>query len=130
LITTVTNMGKEHARSVIDVSIAYREDVDHALEVMRDEARRLREDPDFGPRILEDVEIVGVERWDDSAVILRCRFKVHALEQWSVRREFLRRLKRRFDREGIEIPYPHLTVYAGVGKDGNAPAFRVAQQER
>jgi small conductance mechanosensitive channel len=129
LITTVTNMGKEHARSVIDVGIAYREDVDRALEVMRDEARSLREDPAFGPRILEDVEIVGVERWAESAVVLRCRLKVRALEQWSIRRELLRRLKRRFDAEGIEIPYPHLTVYAGVARDGSAPAFRVMRQE-
>jgi small conductance mechanosensitive channel len=130
LITTVTNMGKEHARAVIDVGIAYREDVDRALEVMRDEARILRDDPAFGPRILEEVEIVGVEQWADSAVILRCRFKVLALEQWTIRREYLRRLKRRFDQEEIEIPYPHLTVYAGVGKDGTAPAFRVMRPDQ
>jgi small conductance mechanosensitive channel len=56
-------------------------------------------------------------------VILRCRFKVAPLAQWDVKREFLRRLKQAFDARGIEIPYPHLTLYAGVGKDGAAPAF-------
>ena len=57
--------------------------------------------------------------------MLRCRFKVAPLEQWSVRREFLRPQKRAFDARGIEIPFPHLTLYAGVGKDGTAPEFRV-----
>jgi small conductance mechanosensitive channel len=125
LITTVTNMGKGHARSVVDVGVAYREDVDQTLTLMRDVAEQMREDPVFGPKIMDEPEIVGVERWGDSAVILRLRFMVRPLEQWSVRREYLRRLKNRFDAEGIEIPFPHLTVYAGAGKDGTAPAFRV-----
>jgi small conductance mechanosensitive channel len=125
LITTVTNMGKEHARSVVDVGVAYREDVDQTLRIMRDVAEQMREDPVFGPKIMDEAEIVGVERWGDSAVILRLRFMVRPLEQWSVRREYLRRLKNRFDAEGIEIPFPHLTVYAGAAKDGTAPAFQV-----
>jgi small conductance mechanosensitive channel len=129
LITTVTNMGQGHARSVVDVSVAYREDVDQALAVMRDVAAQLREDPVFGPKIMDDAEVVGVERLADSAVILRVRFMVRPLEQWSVRREYLRRLKHRFDAEGIEIPFPHLTVYAGAVKDGTAPAFRVLQAQ-
>jgi small conductance mechanosensitive channel len=118
-------MGKEHARSVVDVGVAYREDVDQTLTLMRDVAEQMREDPVFGPKIMDEPEIVGVERWGDSAVILRLRFMVRPLEQWSVRREYLRRLKNRFDAEGIEIPFPHLTIYAGAGKDGTAPAFRV-----
>ena len=74
-------------------------------------------------RILGDLEIAGVERLDDSAVVLRCRFKVAPLQQWTVKREYLRRLKAAFDEKGIEIPFPHVTVYAGVGKDGAAPAL-------
>jgi small conductance mechanosensitive channel len=58
-------------------------------------------------------------------VVLRCRFKVAPLEQWTVRREYLRRLKKAFDQRGIEIPFPHLTVYAGIGKDGSVPQFRI-----
>lgn len=85
----------------------------------------MRADPVFGPKILDELEIAGVDKWADSAVILRCRFKVRPLEQWNVRREFLRRLKKAFDARGIEIPFPHLTVYAGVARDGSAPPFRV-----
>lgn len=128
LISTVTNMSRGFAQSVIDVGIAYREDVDEAFDVMRGVATAMRADPAFGPRILDDLEIAGVERWADSAVILRCRFKVAPLEQWGVRREFLRRLKRAFDERGIEIPFPHLTIYAGVLKDGTAPELRVRPQ--
>ncbi len=125
LITNVVNMSRGYAQAVIDVGIAYREDVDAALAVMRRVGSGMRADADFNARILDELEIAGVDRWDDSAVVLRCRFKVKPLEQWNVRREFLRRLKKAFDQEGIEIPYPHLTIYAGVARDGSAPAFHV-----
>lgn len=125
MITSVVNMSRGFAQSVVDVGVAYRENVDEALAVMREVGATLRADPAFEHRILDQVEIVGVERWDDSAVTLRCRFKVAPLEQWTVRREYLRRLKQAFDERGIEIPYPHLTVYAGAAKDGSAPSFRL-----
>jgi len=123
MIDSVVNMGRSYAQSVVDVGVAYREDTDEVFKVMRQVAAQMRADEAFAGRILDDLEIAGVERWDDSAVVIRCRFKVGPLEQWGVRREYLRRLKRAFDEHGIEIPYPHLTVYAGQGKDGSAPAF-------
>ena len=129
-ITTVTNKSRSFAYAVVDVGVAYRENADEALAVMREAGAELKSDPVFGPKILEAVEIVGVENWADSAVILRCRFKVAPLEQWNVRREFLRRLKAAFDAAGIEIPFPHLTVYAGEPKSGVAPPFRLAQEAR
>ena len=129
LITTVTNMSRGFAQSVVDVGVAYREDTDEAVGVMREVGAELRADPVFGPKLLDDLEIAGVDKWADSAVILRCRFKVLPLEQWNVRREFLRRLKKAFDARGIEIPFPHLTVYAGEARDGTAPPFRVRSPE-
>jgi small conductance mechanosensitive channel len=125
LITTVTNMSRGFAHAVIEFGIAYREDIDEVFEVMRAVAAEMRADPAFKPKILDQLEIAGVERWDTSAVVLRCKFRVVPLEQWAVRREYLRRLKKAFDASNIEIPFPHLTVYAGVGKDGAAPAFAV-----
>jgi len=126
LITTVTNKSRGYAYAVIDVSIAFRENIDEVCEIMRETAKRLRSSEAFGVKILDDIEIAGVQDWADSAVILRCRFKTAALEQWGVRREFLRLLKDAFDERGIEIPYPHLTLYAGQDKQGNAPAFRLS----
>jgi len=125
LITTVTNMSRGFAYSVLEIGVAYRENLDGAIQVMRATGAELRVDAVFGAKILDELEIAGVERLADSAVILRCRFKVRPLEQWNVRREFLRRLKSAFDAHGIEIPFPHLTVYAGAAKDGTAPPFRV-----
>lgn len=125
LITTVSSRSRGYAHAVIDVSIAYRESIDEAYEVMRKVAGQMRASETFGAKILDDIEIAGVENWADSAVILRCRIKTAALEQWNVRREFLRLLKNAFDARGIEIPYPHLTVYAGQDKQGNAPVFRL-----
>jgi len=126
LITTVSNMSRGFAQSVVDVGVAYREDVDEALEIMREVGAQMRRDGAFGPKILDDLEIAGVDKWADSAVILRCRFKVQPLEQWNVRREYLRRLKKAFDTHGIEIPFPHLTVYSGQLKNGSASPFHLA----
>lgn len=129
LISIVTNKGRGFAKSVIDVGVAYREDVDEALAIMAGVGAQMRRDDIFGPKILEDIEIVGVDQWADSAVMLRCRFTVQPLEQWSVRREYLKRLKQAFDEKGVEIPFPHLTIYAGQLKNGLAPPHRVLSAE-
>ncbi|MDD2915081.1 MAG: mechanosensitive ion channel family protein [Gallionella sp.] len=125
-ISIVTNKSRDYAFALIDVGVAYRESMDEVCGAVREVASALRTDAVVGPKILEDIEIQGVQDWAESAVILRCRFKTVALEQWNVRRAFLGRLKQVFDARGIEIPYPHLTVYAGQNRDGSAPAFRVA----
>lgn len=123
LITTVTNKSRDYAFAVVDVSIGYGESIDRACETMRQVARELRASDLFGGRILDDLEIAGVEQWADSALILRCRFKTVALQQWDVRRELLRRVKEAFDAHGIEIPYPHLdlTLHPVRDKQGGAP---------
>lgn len=125
LISTVSNMSRGHAQAVCDIGVAYREDLDEVFDVMRATAAALRADAAWAQRILAPLELAGVERWDDSAVIVRCRFKVAPLAQWDVRREFLKRLKRAFDERGIEIPYPHLTVYAGADRQGRASPLRL-----
>ncbi len=124
-IKIVTNRTRDYAQALIRVGIAYREDCDEALAVMREVGREMRADPAWSPRLLDDVELIGVDQWADSAVMLVARIKVVGIEQWSVRREFLGRLKKAFDARGIEIPFPHLTVYAGQAKDGSAPALPV-----
>lgn len=122
-ISTVINMTRGFAQAVIDISIAYRENTDDVVQVMRDVGSEMRADPKFAERLLDDLEIAGVESWADSAVVMRCRFKCAPVEQWGVRREYLRRLKQAFDARGIEIPYPHITVYAGQDKQGEAPSL-------
>jgi small-conductance mechanosensitive channel len=109
-ISTVVNMSRGFAQAVVDVGVGYGEDLDRALSVMKRVGAELRADPAHAGRILDDLEIAGVERWADSAVILRARFRVVALEQWNVKREYLKRLKRAFDEHDIEIPFPQLTI--------------------
>jgi small conductance mechanosensitive channel len=128
-ITVVTSMTREFAFALVDVGVAYKEDVDRVFEVMRQVAKELRASPEFAARIIDDVEIAGVENWADSAVVIRARIKVVALEQWGVRREYLRRLKKAFDQENIEIPFPHLTLYAGTDPAAVALPLKVLSPE-
>ena len=128
VITTVTNRSRSFAYAVINIGIAYRENVEEVFEVMREVAAGMRQDETLGPLILEDIDIAGVDAWADSAVVIRCRFKVQALQQWTVRRAFLLRMKKEFDRRGIEIPFPHLTLYPGQARDGSAPPLHILNQ--
>jgi moderate conductance mechanosensitive channel len=126
-ISTVVNMTRGFSNAVMDIGVAYRENVEDVMKVMRTVGEALRQDESFGPRIMADLEIAGVDSWGDSAVTIRCRFRTLPLEQWGVKREYLKRLKAAFDAAGIEIPYPHLTVYAGQDRQGKAPAFGIRQ---
>lgn len=128
-ISSVTNMTREHSFAVFDVRVAYSEDIDEVFALIREVASQMRADTVFKDLILDDVDLAGVENWADSAVCIRLRIKVLPIQQWTVKHEFLRRLKQAFDARGIEIPYPHLTVYAGQAKDGGAPPFRLQQQD-
>lgn len=123
MIETVTNMTMEFSQAVMDIGVAYRENTDEVVEIMRATAKSMREDETFAPKILDDIDIAGVDKWADSSVVIRCRIRVIPLEQFTVRREYLRRLKHAFDEHDIEIPFPHITVYAGAPKSGRAPAM-------
>ena len=117
LITTVTNKSRGFAHAVIDIGIGYRQDIEAAFDIMRKVAAELKDDPRYAPKILDALEIAGVENLAESSVMLRARFKVLPLEQWNVRREYLRRLKKAFDGAGLEIPFPALRIYAGSDKE-------------
>ena len=112
-VNTLSNMTKKWSGMVFDIGVAYKEDTDRVFEVITQVADELREAPDFKDKILEPIEIFGVDQFGDSAVVIKARFKTKPIEQWSVGREFRRRLKKAFDAQGIEIPFPHRTVYWG-----------------
>ncbi len=124
-ITVVTNMTKEYSRYVFDVGVAYREDVDEVIAVLKQIDEDLRQDPEYGPDILEPLEVLGLDRFADSAIIVRVRTKTKPIRQWAVGREFNRRMKKKFDELGIEIPFPHVTLYMGQDKDGSAPPMNL-----
>lgn len=128
-ITTVTNRSRGYAYALVDIGVAYRENIEAVFDVIRRVATDIRADATLGPLILDDLDLAGVDAWADSAVTIRFRIKVHPLQQWTVKRAFLLRLKNEFDRLGIEIPFPHLTLYPGQAKDGSAPPLYLAMQK-
>jgi small conductance mechanosensitive channel len=128
-IDIVTNMTKEYSRYVFKIGVAYREDTDEVCEIIKAVDEDLRNDPEYGPDILEPMEILGLEEFADSAIIIRTRIKTRPIKQWRVGREFNRRLKKAFDERGIEIPFPHMTLYAGQGKNGSAPPIRIKMEQ-
>ena len=129
-IDRITNMSKEFSRSVIDVGVAYREDVDQVIDILREIGEGMLKDPEYGKTILEPMEVLGLQSFEDSAVVIRVRFTTEPLKQWGLRREFNRRVKRVFDERGIEIPFPHRTVYMGEPKQGKAPELNVQLSQK
>jgi small conductance mechanosensitive channel len=116
IVDRVKNMTKGFSFYVFDVGVAYKEDVDRVMAVLVEIAEELRADPLYAEDILEPLEMLGVDRFDDSAVIIRCRIKTMPIKQWRVGREMNRRIKKTFDAKGIEIPFPHRTLYWGEGQ--------------
>lgn len=128
-IQVVTNMTKEYGRYVFDIGVAYREDVDEVIAVIKEVDADLRGDPKFSDVILEPIEILGLDRFADSAVIIKARTKTKPIMQWTVGREFNKRLKRKFDERDIEIPFPHTTLYMGQDKAGKSPPLRIVTRQ-
>lgn len=124
-IDVVTNMTKEYSQYVFDIGVSYRENVDEVIEVVKEVGADLRADADYSPDILDDIEIFGLDKFADSAIIIKARIKTKPIKQWRIGREFNRRLKAAFDAKNIEIPFPHVTLYPGQDKSGKAPALFV-----
>ncbi|MDA0740247.1 MAG: mechanosensitive ion channel family protein [Nitrospirae bacterium] len=124
-ITTVTNMTMGYSRYVFNVGVAYREDVDQVMSILKDVAAELQKDPKYGPDILEPLEMLGVDSFADSAIIIKCRIMTNPIQQWTIGREMNRRIKIAFDAHGIEIPFPHRTIYWGEPKESTAPPLNI-----
>ncbi len=120
-IGIVSNLTKDFSFYVMEVGVAYREDADEVMQVLRDIGAELQLDEEYGPKILEPLDVLGVDAFADSAVVIKARLKTVPIKQWWVGREFNRRMKKRFDELGIEIPFPHTTIYFGENKGGGAP---------
>lgn len=116
-INTLANLTREWSAYVFEIGVAYKEDPDRVISVMRRVGQELRQDPAFGPFILEDIEIFGVDDFADSAVVIKGRLKTVPIKQWDTGREYRRRLKKTFDREGIEIPFPQRVLHWGADSE-------------
>jgi moderate conductance mechanosensitive channel len=122
----VSNKTRGWARAVVDIAVPYTEDVDRIIEVVRDEAAQFSNDPVWGLQLDGPVEVLGVEELRDNSVVIRTLLKTQPGSQWSVAREFRRRLKKRFDRETIETPFQQRRVHVTIkGANGEAVAGAV-----
>ena len=124
-VSTVLNYTRDFSISKLEIGIAYREDVDRVIDVLNQIGVEMLAEPELAKDILEPLVVQGVQKLGDSAVIIRARIKTTAGMQWAMRRAFHGRVKKRFDELGIEIPFPHHTVYFGVDQQGQAPAAQV-----
>ena len=98
---------------VFDIGVAYKEDIETVMAVMREVGEDLQKDENLKNDILEPIEIFGLDRFGDSALIIKARIKTKPIQQWTIGREYRKRLKKAFDERNIEIPFPHTTIYWG-----------------
>jgi small conductance mechanosensitive channel len=112
-INTIANRTKEWSACVLDIGVAYKEDPDRVMQIMREVDEEIRVDKEYGDLILEPIEIFGLDSFEDSAIIIKARIKTKTLKQWTIARQYRLRLKKAFDKYNIEIPFPHMSVYFG-----------------
>jgi moderate conductance mechanosensitive channel len=112
-ITTLSNMTMDYSYYVFEMGVAYKEDTDRVVAAMLEVAEEMRQEPEFAPLILDPLEVLGVDQFADSAVVIKARIKTKPIRQWVVGRQLNRRFKKKFDEIGIEIPFPHMSLYFG-----------------
>ena len=115
-IKVVTNLTKGWSRFVMDIGVSYKEDIDKVIDTLKSVGEELGRDERYAPDILEPLEILGVDAFRESQVVIKIMLKTKPLKQWEVGRELRRRIKKGFDQNGIEIPFPHRTIYFGSPK--------------
>jgi len=120
-ITTVTNHSRQFAFAVVEIGVSYDANLGKVYEVVTGVGKALREDTEQAPKILDDLEIQGVNQLGDSSVNIRLRIKTDAAAKWAVRRELLARIKQAFDANGIEIPFPQRVLHIQPDKSTTLP---------
>ncbi len=124
-VDTIVNMTRDYSFVVSEIGVSYQEDTDFVIDIIKNVFDDLKNDETYKQNIIDQLEVMGLERFDDSAVIIKIRIKTKPGLQWSVNREFNRRIKYAFDESNIEIPYPHNTVYFGEDKKGNSTSVNI-----
>lgn len=117
-VNTVTNLTKNYAFALFNVGVDYEADTDHVIAVLRGIDDEMRAEEPWKTDMLEPLEVWGVDKFEESQVTIVVRSKTRPARQWAVSREFNRRMKKRFDAEGITIPFPQLTLHVRMPEDG------------
>ncbi len=118
----ISNMTQGWSRVVLEVGVSYSENLDRVIRVLKDLLAQLKADPAWGPALLDEPEVSGVESLGESSIDVRVLVKTRPMKQWDVARELRKRIKARFDQEGIEIPFPQRVVHhVHQNADGASP---------
>lgn len=112
-ITSLSNLTNTWSAYVFEIGVAYKEDTDQVISIMKEVGASMFEEQHYKSRMLEEPEIFGVDKFADSSVIIKGRIRTKPIRQWEIGREYLRRVKYAFDANGIEIPFPHRSIYVG-----------------
>jgi small conductance mechanosensitive channel len=113
-IRMVSNLTQEWSRAHLDISVAYKEDLDRVMALMRKTWEEMTADPDWGPFIVSKTPwLLRVNEFGNSGITIKIAGETEPVKQWDVMGEYRRRVKRVFDNEGIEIPWPHVKLYFG-----------------
>ena len=111
MVDTVVNYTRDYSYYVFDIGVAYKENVDNVINVLKEIDEDFRKNSKVKDYVLAPLEIFGLDSFDDSAVIIKARIRTSPIKQWGVGREFNKYIKAKFDEKGIEIPFPQRTVY-------------------
>tara|TARA_B100001013_G_C24607875_1_gene441837 strand:+ start:229 stop:1137 length:909 start_codon:yes stop_codon:yes gene_type:complete len=109
-VTTVKNITQDQDYHTFEIGVSYNEDVDHVVETLENVGKNLQKDKNFKTKINGAIQVFGLDKFEDSAIIIKGRIPTLHKQQWAVRREFNRRVKIAFDKHGIEIPFPQTTI--------------------
>lgn len=112
-VDQLSNMTKGWSAIAFDIGVAYKEDPDQVINIINEVGTNLQTDALYSEKIIEPIEIFGLDRFGESEIVIKARIKTSPGEQWGIGREFRKRLKKAFDQQGIEIPFPHRTIYWG-----------------
>ncbi|MBW1944335.1 MAG: mechanosensitive ion channel [Deltaproteobacteria bacterium] len=116
-ITRVTNMTHKWSQVMFEIGVTYKADVDRVMGMLKEIAGELKEDEEYRSAIIAEPVMLGVDLFSESGIVIKMLMRTKPGMQWSVKREMLRRIKNRFDAEGIEIPLPHRIVYQRLEKN-------------
>jgi small conductance mechanosensitive channel len=117
-VSKITNMSKGFAYALVDIGVAYDSDLEKTMDILRDIGAQIQADPVFKRVILEPIEVLGVEKFGDSAITLRARMRTRPGKQWDVKRLLLLRIQQRFLQERIDLPFPTVTHITKAGDPG------------
>ena len=110
-IDTIINQTKDFSFPVFKVGVAYKSDITHVINVLNQLGKELRDNPEYGKYVLSDIEVCGLNTFNDSSLEILYRIKTTPHEQWMIRRKFNQMVKERFEQEGIEIPFPQVVIH-------------------